>query len=112
MRSFCTIPNGVPQAPRRYLWGAVTAGLLVHPISVIAQVWPPAGDRERELGQIIRQAGYVCPLVASIDLVANPPPGWEVLRPEVAVCVNGKKYLVATSGRSGGNVRPVVRPML
>lgn len=69
------------------------------------------GYRERELAQIIREAGYECPLVASITVAPDPSPGWEGLRPEVALCMNGKSYLVTKSGRSGGNVRPVVRPM-
>ena len=92
--------------------GAMLAMALTScPLTADAQGRPPAGDRERELAQIIRQAGHDCPLVASIEVVPDPPSGWEVLRPEVAVCVDGKRYLVAKSGRSGGNVRPVVRPM-
>ncbi len=88
--------------------GAMLAMALTScPLTADAQGRAPAGDRERELAQIIRQAGYDCSLVASID----PPPGWESLRPEIALCVDGKRYLVAKSGRSGGNVRPVVRPM-
>ena len=81
------------------------------PVTADAQGGPPAAHRERELGQIIRQAGYDCSLVASIEVVPDPPPGWESLRPEIALCIDGKRYLIAKSGRSGGNVMPVVRPM-
>ena len=92
--------------------GAMLAMALTScPVTADAQGRPPAGDRERELAQIIRQAGYECSLVASIEDIPDPPPGWESLRPEIALCLNGKRYLVAKSGRSGGNVRPVVRPM-
>lgn len=95
----------------RGLCGVLVAAFLLCPVCANAQGTAPQSDRARELGQIIRQAGYDCPLVASIEAIPDPPPGWEVLRPEVAVCLNGKRYLVAKSGRSGGNVRPVVRPM-
>jgi hypothetical protein len=81
------------------------------PVTANAQGIPPAGDRELDLGQIIRQAGYDCSLVASIEVVPDSPPGWESLRPEIALCINGNRYLVAKSGRSGGNIRPVVRPI-
>jgi hypothetical protein len=70
-----------------------------------------AGARERELAQIIREAGYDCVLVASITAPPDAPPGFESMRPEIATCIDGKRYLIAKSGRSGGNVRPVVRPM-
>ena len=96
-------------APR--FMGVLVTAFMLGPVGANAQGRLPPSDRERELGLIIRQAGYDCPLVASIDVIPDPPLGWEVLRPEVAVCVNGKRYLVAKSGRSGGNVRPVVRPM-
>ena len=75
------------------------------------QTAPAPGLRERELALIIRQAGYDCVFVESIAGPPDPPPGWEGLRPEIATCTDGKRYLIAKSGRSGGNVRPVVRPM-
>jgi len=70
-----------------------------------------ADARERELAQIIRDAGYDCSQVESITSAPAPPPGWESLRPEIATCQNGKRFLVTKSGRSGGNLGPVVRPM-
>jgi hypothetical protein len=69
------------------------------------------GARERELAQVIREAGYDCILVQSITGPPDPPPGFESMRPEIATCIDGKRYLIARSGRSGGNVRPVVRPL-
>src|SRR5262245_59740019 len=76
-----------------------------------AQSGSAPGNRERELAQIIREAGYDCAQVDSITNAPTPPPGWESLRPEIATCRNGKRFLVTKSGRSGGNLRPVVRPM-
>src|SRR5215475_6519333 len=76
-----------------------------------AQSGPASGNRERELAQIIREAGYDCSQVESITNAPAPPPGWESLRPQIATCRNGKRFLVTKSGRSGGNLRPVVRPM-
>jgi hypothetical protein len=76
-----------------------------------AQGESASGYRERELAQIIRDAGYDCSQVESITNAPTPPPGWESLRPEIATCRNGKRFLVTKSGRSGGNTRPVVRPM-
>jgi hypothetical protein len=81
------------------------------PTITSAQGGPAPGHRERELAQIIREAGYDCSQVESITNAPAPPPGWESLRPEIATCPNGKKFLVTKSGRSGGNMRPVVRPM-
>ena len=95
----------------RYVRDAFVVAVVLFPATAQTEPAQRSGDRERELAQIIRQAGYDCSLVASIDVIPDPPPGWESLRPEVALCVNGKRYLVAKSGRSGGNVRPVVRPM-
>jgi hypothetical protein len=81
------------------------------PTIVIAQSGSAPGNRERELAQIIREAGYDCSQVDSITNAPEPPPGWESLRPEIATCRNGRRFLVTKSGRSGRNLRPVVRPM-
>ena len=83
--------------------------LTLYSSTALSQTGP--GVRERELAQIIREAGYDCVLVASITGPSDPPPGFESLRPEIATCVDGRRYLIAKSGRSGGNVRPVVRPI-
>jgi hypothetical protein len=96
---------------RQRLRAVLVMALVLCPVTANAQSDPPPGYRERELAQTIREAGYDCPQVESIAAIPNPPPGWESLRPEVALCRNGKRFLVARSGRSGGNVRPVVRPM-
>jgi hypothetical protein len=76
-----------------------------------AEIAQPPGYRERELALTIRQAGYDCPQVESIDVANIQEPGWESFRPEVALCNNGKRFLVAKSGRGGGNARPVVRQL-
>ena len=80
-------------------------------LPTIANAQSAPGNRERELAQIIREAGYDCSQVDSITSAPEPPPGWESLRPEIATCRNGRRFLVTKSGRSGGNLRPVVRPM-
>src|SRR5262252_2486133 len=93
------------------LLAGLAAALIWLPIIANAQSGSAPGSRERELAQIIREAGYECSQVESITNAAAPPPGWESLRPEIATCRNGKRFLVTKSGRSGGNLRPVVRPM-
>jgi hypothetical protein len=90
---------------------ALTAVVLCLPRVANAQSGSASVYRERELAQIIREAGYDCSQVESITNAPAPPPGWESLRPEIATCQNGKRFLVTKSGRSGGNLRPVVRPM-
>jgi hypothetical protein len=89
----------------------LAATLICLPAIANAQSGSASGYRERELAQIIREAGYDCSQVESITDAPAPPPGWESLRPEIATCRNGKRFLVTKSGRSGGNLRPVVRPM-
>ena len=92
--------------------GAVLAmALLLAPAAAQAEAARPPGFRELELALIIARAGYDCPVVESFEILTNPMPGWESLRPEVALCKNGRRFLIAQSGRSGGNVRPVVRPL-
>jgi uroporphyrinogen-III synthase len=76
-----------------------------------AQVTTSPAPRERELAQTIRQAGFDCRAVENIAVVPNPDPAFETLRPEVATCNNGKKYLIVKSGRGGMNARPIVRPL-
>jgi hypothetical protein len=89
----------------------VTVLAMALPSLANAQGGPSGGYRERELAQIIREAGYDCVLVESIVPTPDPPLGWESLRPEIAFCTDGTRYLVAKSGRSGGYIRPVVRPL-
>jgi len=90
---------------------ALTAILLCLPVVGNAQSESRPVYRERELAQIIREAGYDCSQVESVTTAPTPPPGWESLRPEIATCQNGKRFLVTKSGRGGGNLRPVVRPI-
>jgi hypothetical protein len=65
----------------------------------------------RELAQVIREAGYECGEVESIDLPANPPPGFESFTPDIVLCTNGKRFLVARTGRGGNTEKPLVRPL-
>jgi len=76
-----------------------------------AQAPSTPGVHERELAQIIRQAGYDCREIESIEVKVSPDPAFDSLRPEVATCKNGKKFLVAKSGRGGRNARPIVRAL-
>jgi hypothetical protein len=85
------------------------AALVFHPAAVAAQAVPPPGFHELELALTIARAGHDCPAVARVEAATSNEPGWEVLRPEVAVCRNGKRFLVVTSGRR--NAQPVVRPL-
>jgi len=85
--------------------------LALCPALVAAQPTPPPGSHERELAQIIRQAGHDCRAIENIELAPSPDVGLETFRPEVALCTNGKKFLVAKGGRGGPNARPVVRPL-
>jgi hypothetical protein len=85
--------------------------LALCPPIALAQTPSPPGVHERELAQIIRQAGYDCREVESIEVTVNPDPAFDSLRPEVATCKNGKKFLIAKSGRGGRNARPIVRAL-
>jgi hypothetical protein len=79
--------------------------------NAFAQNSVPPGFHERELAQAIRQAGYDCREVERVDVTTVPDPAFESLRPEIAVCNGGKRFLVARSGRGGVNARPVVHPL-
>ena len=76
-----------------------------------AQTAIPPLVHQLELAQMIRQAGYDCRAVERVNTSPSPDPAFETLRPEVATCSNGKKFLVVRSGRGGPNARPIVRPM-
>jgi hypothetical protein len=92
---------------RRCAWLAIAVA--VYPLAAVAQANPPPGYHELELALTIARAGHDCPTVERIEATNNDQPGWDVLRPEVAVCRNGKRFLVVTSGRR--NAQPVVRPL-
>src|SRR5215468_8456334 len=81
------------------------------PPVALAQAPPPPGVHEREVAQLIRQAGYDCLEVERIEVTVSPDPAFDSLRPELAICRNGKKFLVAKSGQGGVNARPIVRPL-
>ncbi len=85
--------------------------LMLLPALAAAQPTPLPGSHERELAQIIRQAGQDCRAVESIEIAPSPDAGLESFRPEVALCTNGRKFLVVKGGRGGPNARPVVRPL-
>jgi len=94
---------------RRRSRAVLVMAVVLFPAIANAQATPPPGFRELELALIIARAGFDCPAVDSIEVATNPQPGWDVLRPEVAVCKNGKRFIVVSSGRR--NTRPVVRPL-
>jgi hypothetical protein len=94
----------------------ISSAVFVLPIAsyttiAIAQVVAPPPAHQVELAQIIRQAGYDCRIVESVTSSPSPDPAFATMRPEVATCTNGKKFLVVRSARGGVNARPVVRPM-
>jgi hypothetical protein len=97
--------------PRQPQLALLALPLAVCPSIAVAQTPSPPGVHERELAQIIRQAGYDCGEVESIEITVNPDPAFDSLRPEVATCKNGRKFLVAKSGRGGRNARPIVRAL-
>jgi hypothetical protein len=74
-----------------------------------AQADPRPDSHERELALIIASEGHDCPQIESISSPQNNEPGWNILRPEVVVCRNGKRFMIVTSGRR--NARPIVRPL-
>src|SRR5215831_17697129 len=78
--------------------------LALFPTLAVGQPAPAPDSHERELAQIIRQAGHDCRAIESIELAPSPEAGLESFRPEVAHCTNGKKFLVAKGGRP--NTRP------
>jgi hypothetical protein len=94
----------------------VSDALLVWPIALwstnaVAQIGAPPSAHQLELAEIIRQAGYDCRVVQSVASSPSPDPAFATLRPEVATCTNGKKFLVVKSARGGVNAKPIVRPM-
>jgi len=93
----------------QHLVAGLAMALIGWPTIANSQGESALGNHERELAQVIREAGYDCSQVDSITNAPESPPGWESLRPEIATCRNGKRFLVTKSGRR--NVRPVVRPI-
>ena len=60
----------------RFQW-AILVTAAMYPAISNAEIATPPGYRERELALIIRQAGYDCPQVESIEVATAPEPGWE-----------------------------------
>jgi hypothetical protein len=85
---------------RRPQLALVLLPLVIGPPITIAQAPSAPGAHERELAQIIRQAGYDCREVERIEVKVSPDPSFDSLRPEVAICKNGKKFLVMFVGTS------------
>jgi len=92
---------------RRCVWSMIA--MIIGPAIAHAQSRPPPGFRELELALTIARAGHECPAVERIETTNSDQPGWDILRPEVAVCRNGRRFLVVTSGRR--NAQPIVRPL-
>jgi hypothetical protein len=93
----------------RFVMTALGTAAMLCPAVSSAQPGPP--NRERELAQVIRQAGYDCGRVESIEVPTNPPLDFESFTPEIVVCVGGKKFLIARTGRGGNTEKPLVRPL-
>jgi hypothetical protein len=82
-----------------FLWPGITSAEPVSPII------------GRELAQTIQEAGYECREVQSIEVPTNAPSGSGSFGIQMALCSNGKKFLIARSGRDRGSARPVVRQL-
>lgn len=87
----------------------VALPLALFPSVMVAQAPSPPGVHERELAQFICQAGHDCGEVERIEVAVSPDPAFNSRRPEIAICKNGKKFLVTKSGRGGVNARPIVQ---
>ena len=72
---------------------------------------PIAPARAREAAETIREAGYECREVRSIEVPTNAPPGSGSFGIQMVLCSNGYKFLIARSGRDRGSARPVVRQL-
>ena len=59
----------------------VALPLALLPSVAVAQAPSPPGVHEREIAQIIRQAGYDCREVERIEVKASPDPAFDSLRP-------------------------------
>src|SRR5712675_1887219 len=87
---------------RRPQLALVALPLAVCPPVAVAQAPSPPGVHERELAQIIRQAGYDCREVESIEVKVSPDPAFDSLRPEVATCKNGKSFWSRSQAGAAG----------
>ena len=76
---------------RRCSMTALGAAALLCPGLISAQ--PGSTISERELAQTIREAGYDCRGVESVDNPTNPPSGWESFRPDIVLCTNVQRGL-------------------
>ena len=85
------------------------AAMFLWPVITSAEPNSPLADRE--LAQTIQEAGYECREVQSIEVPTNAPLGSGSFGIQMALCSNGKKFLVARSGRDRGSARPVVRQL-
>jgi hypothetical protein len=99
------------------------AGIALTLTAARADIPPPPGTRERFAAGLIRGAGYAC---ANVDRFEESPAGSGAnsfpaeLDVSVAVCSNGKRFVVGTPRRRPGPPRPdappppqpVVRPLL
>ena len=88
---------------------SITAAMLSGVAVARAQADLRPDSHERELALIIASEGHDCPQIESISSPQSDEPGWNILRPEVVVCRNGKRFMIVTSGRR--NARPIVRPL-
>jgi len=107
--------NSEVQLASRRIDRGVRAGLM---LIAAMFLWPGIASAEpvsqitgRELAQTIQEAGYECREIQSIEVPTNAPPGSGTFGIQMALCSNGKKFLIARSGRDRGRARPVVRQL-
>jgi hypothetical protein len=79
--------------------------------SGITSAEPVSPATAREVTQTIREAGYECREVQSIEVPTNAPLGSGSFGIQMVLCSEGKKFLIARSSRDRGSQRPVVRQL-
>jgi hypothetical protein len=84
---------------RRHALAAIIATLPIWPAAARADIPPPPDVVQRQFADTIRQAGHDCTAVTSFNHGTTSPDGdalvWGGQRPALAICSNGKRFLVA-----------------
>jgi hypothetical protein len=94
---------------RRCAMAMLGAAVLLSPAAANAEA--DSASSRYELAQLIREAGYDCRQVESVDVPTNAPSGWESFSPDIVHCSDGKNFLVVRTGRAGNTAKPLVRPL-
>jgi hypothetical protein len=87
---------------RRHASAAIAATLSIWPAAALADIPPPPDFVRRELAAEITRAGHDCPAVTRHSVATSSESDalvWGSQRPELAVCSNGKSFLVARPPR-------------